>query len=63
VGSLGLEDEDFVVLTDVVLDIADHFAGGRIVSALEGGYNVRVLPGSLAAHLETLLARQAASTS
>jgi acetoin utilization deacetylase AcuC-like enzyme len=58
VGSLGLEDEDFVTLTDMVLDVADQYAHGRIVSVLEGGYNLRVLPGSVAAHLETLLTRQ-----
>jgi acetoin utilization deacetylase AcuC-like enzyme len=57
VGSLGLEDEDFVSLTNIVLDVADSFARGRVVSALEGGYNLRVLPGSVAAHLETMLAR------
>ncbi|MHB0957284.1 MAG: histone deacetylase family protein [Pirellulaceae bacterium] len=57
VGSLGLEDEDFVSLTHVVLDIAEHFAEGRVVSTLEGGYNLHVLPGSVAAHLETMLAR------
>jgi acetoin utilization deacetylase AcuC-like enzyme len=58
VGSLGLEDEDFVELTRVTLDVADQYAAGRVVSVLEGGYNIRVLPGSVAAHLETLLARQ-----
>jgi acetoin utilization deacetylase AcuC-like enzyme len=57
VGSLGLEDEDFVSLTNMVLDVAEAFAEGRVVSALEGGYNLRVLPGSVAAHLETLLSR------
>jgi acetoin utilization deacetylase AcuC-like enzyme len=58
VGSLGLEDEDFVALTDMVLDVADKHAQGRVVSVLEGGYNIRVLPGSVAVHLETMLARQ-----
>ncbi|MHB8970853.1 MAG: histone deacetylase family protein [Pirellulaceae bacterium] len=57
VGSLGLEDEDFVSLTNRVLDVADQSAKGRVVSVLEGGYNLSVLPGSVAAHLETMLAR------
>jgi len=57
VGSLGLDDEDFVELTKMTLDVAAHHAGGRIVSALEGGYNLDVLPGSVAVHLATLLAR------
>ena len=55
VGSLGLEDEDFVELTRLVLDVADQHAEGRVVSVLEGGYNVDVLPRSVAAHLTTML--------
>ena len=38
-----------------MLDVADQHAQGRVVSALEGGYNLRVLPGSVAVHLETML--------
>lgn len=57
VGSLGLEDEDFVTLTARVLDIADQDAEGRVVSVLEGGYNLQVLPQSVADHLVTMLDR------
>jgi acetoin utilization deacetylase AcuC-like enzyme len=59
VGSLGLEDEDFQKLTEMVLAVADQHAEGRVVSVLEGGYNVDVLPGSVAVHLATLLEHQA----
>ena len=59
VGSLGLEDEDFVALTNLVLDVAESHAGGRVVSVLEGGYNLQVLPGSVGVHLQTMLERQA----
>ncbi len=59
VGSLGLEDEDYVTLTQRVLDVADQHAKGRVVSVLEGGYNTEVLPGSVATHLATMLERQA----
>ena len=52
VGSLGLEVEDFSVLTDIVLDIAKQYADGKIVALLEGGYNVNVLPDCVAAYLE-----------
>lgn len=55
VGSLGLETEDFIDLTRLVLDIANTHAGGRVVSILEGGYNVDALADSVAVHLETLL--------
>lgn len=58
VGSLGLEVEDFATLTDMVLDVADVHAGGRVVSALEGGYNTGILAGCVELHLRTMLDRQ-----
>ncbi|MGD9722257.1 MAG: histone deacetylase [Pirellulales bacterium] len=59
VGSLGLETEDFGPLSEAVLGVADEYAGGRIISVLEGGYNTSALAGCVAIHLETLLARDA----
>ena len=56
VGSLGLEIEDFDVLTQIVIDIANTHAAGRIVSVLEGGYNPGILAGCVAVHLQKLLA-------
>ncbi|HEX3659518.1 MAG TPA: histone deacetylase [Pirellulales bacterium] len=58
VGSLGLETEDFLPLTQAVLDVADAYTGGRIVSVLEGGYNPGILAGCVELHLRTLLDRQ-----
>jgi acetoin utilization deacetylase AcuC-like enzyme len=55
IGSLGLESEDFGDLTRLVCDVASQYAGGRLVSLLEGGYNEERLAESVAAHLETLL--------
>ncbi|MCA1686212.1 MAG: histone deacetylase [Planctomycetia bacterium] len=55
VGSLGLEVEDFVELTRAVADVAETHASGRLVSVLEGGYNVPILAGCVAAHLEALM--------
>jgi acetoin utilization deacetylase AcuC-like enzyme len=59
VGSLGLETEDFAVLTNQVLDVAASYSGGKVVSVLEGGYNTGILAGCVALHLTELLARQA----
>ncbi len=56
IGSLGLEVEDFVWLTQQVLDVVKTHCGGRLVSCLEGGYNLNVLAESVQAHLEELLA-------
>lgn len=55
VGSLGLESQDFVTLTETVMQLAADHCGGRIVSVLEGGYNPAKLAESTAAHLETML--------
>ena len=54
VGSLGLDIEDFEQLTREVLDVANTHAGGRVVSLLEGGYNVPILAGCVEAHLKIL---------
>lgn len=58
IGSLGLEVEDFGLLTRDVLDIAQVHAGGRVVSLLEGGYNPERLAESVAEHLRGLLAAE-----
>jgi hypothetical protein len=56
IGSLGLEVEDFAKLTKQVLDVAKTHAKGRLVSCLEGGYNVEMLAESVEVHLKELLA-------
>jgi acetoin utilization deacetylase AcuC-like enzyme len=55
VGSLGLQSEDFHDLTQLVTAVANQYCGGKIVSLLEGGYNVDALAESVACHLESLL--------
>lgn len=55
-GQLRLEDENFVRMTNVVKKWADEACGGRIVSCLEGGYNLDTLGGTVAAHVKSLLA-------
>jgi acetoin utilization deacetylase AcuC-like enzyme len=54
-GSFVLETEDFAVLTKIVLGLTATYAGGRVVSILEGGYNPPVLAESVATHLGELL--------
>ncbi|HZZ72796.1 MAG TPA: histone deacetylase [Pirellulales bacterium] len=55
IGSLELETEDFATLTQAVQQIAAVYAGGRIVSVLEGGYHVAALADSVQVHLQELL--------
>ena len=45
VGDLGLEVEDFETITKEIVEVAETHAQGRIVSVLEGGYNVPILAG------------------
>jgi acetoin utilization deacetylase AcuC-like enzyme len=55
----GLEKEDFALLTGKVLDVAKTHAKGRLVSCLEGGYNLEALAEGVEAHLSQLLAFKA----
>ncbi|MCA9000125.1 MAG: histone deacetylase [Planctomycetaceae bacterium] len=54
IGSLDLETEDFIRLTQHVADVARQWCDGKIVSFLEGGYDPRALAESVAVHLECL---------
>jgi acetoin utilization deacetylase AcuC-like enzyme len=60
VGSLGLETEDFAPLTQLVVQVAEQYCQGRIVSLLEGGYNVRKLAECVECHMEALAPKPAA---
>ena len=53
-GGLMLEDKDFAEMTKEVLDLADRHAGGRVVSVLEGGYNLQTLGETIRTHLAAL---------
>jgi len=53
-GQLMLEDGDFRKMTDVVKQWADEVCEGRIVSCLEGGYNLNTLGKTVAAHVSEL---------
>ena len=54
VGDLGLEVEDFETLTKAIVAVAETHAAGRIVSVLEGGYNIPILAGCVEIHLHAL---------
>ena len=53
--SLALEAEDFGWVTRRLMDVADRHAGGRLVSILEGGYDLEGLTVSAAAHMRALM--------
>lgn len=56
-GRFQLKDGDFVELTSLMMEIADRWSGGRLLSVLEGGYNLHGLACAATAHLETLSGR------
>ncbi|QDT43800.1 Histone deacetylase-like amidohydrolase [Gimesia alba] len=58
IGSLGLETEDFGKLTQLVLNVANEYCDGKVVSLLEGGYNPEKLAESVVSHLKVLSQNQ-----
>lgn len=55
VGGLNLVEADFAWATRALMDVANETANGRVVSVLEGGYDLEGLARSVAAHVLTLM--------
>jgi acetoin utilization deacetylase AcuC-like enzyme len=53
-GQMGLVEQDYAWITQRIKDVARRHAKGRIVSALEGGYNLSALARSVEAHIRVL---------
>jgi acetoin utilization deacetylase AcuC-like enzyme len=53
--NINLTEDDFVWATQKIMEVADQCADGRLVSLLEGGYDLRALGDSVAAHVTTLM--------
>lgn len=56
-GQLELSEDDFRWVTELICDLADRYANGRVVSALEGGYDLAALAASAHAHIDALRER------
>ena len=54
-GRFTLSGEDFADLTRVTLEMANKHARGRLISVLEGGYNLAGLASAATAHVKALL--------
>ncbi len=54
-GGLNFVEEDYAWATSMLIDLAGRTAGGRIVSVLEGGYDLTALARSSAVHVATLM--------
>lgn len=56
-----LTEADFAWVTERICDVADRVCDGRVVSTLEGGYDLEALAASTAAHVSVLMRRGAAT--
>lgn len=56
-GGLNWNEADFSWLTHAICDLADDCCAGRVVSSLEGGYDLGALAASVAAHVRVLMER------
>jgi acetoin utilization deacetylase AcuC-like enzyme len=54
-GGLELDEADFAWATLHLMEAADRHCGGRLVSLLEGGYDLKGLAGSVAVHVQALM--------
>ena len=54
-GNINLVEADFIWITRKLMEIAQKRCGGRVVSILEGGYDLESLARSVAAHVTTLM--------
>ena len=52
---LNLETDDFTWITSRLMEVAAESCAGRVVSVLEGGYNIDALAAGVAAHVRTLM--------
>ena len=52
--NLNWQEEDFVWITRAACEVAEAHAKGRVVSSLEGGYDLDALAASVAAHVSVL---------
>ena len=51
---INLESEDYYTLTQNIIEIAKRHSDGRVISFLEGGYDLQALSECIEAHLEAL---------
>ena len=53
--SVNLQEDDFSWITREIVDLANQYSAGRVVSTLEGGYDLDALARSAHAHITALM--------
>lgn len=62
-GCFDITDQGFIELTKMVMNLADEYCEGRIVSVLEGGYNIAGNASAVKEHIHTLASYKTSFTS
>jgi acetoin utilization deacetylase AcuC-like enzyme len=57
--NINCKEQDFAWATDKLMEVGEKHAGGRVVSLLEGGYDLQGLMSSVAQHVVTLMGARA----
>ena len=52
--NLNFEENDFGFMTEQIVNVANEYCDGKIVSVLEGGYNLESLQNCVVAHVKEL---------
>jgi len=55
--SICLDEDDYRWITSMFVDLANSYSKGRIISVLEGGYDLNALSNAALAHVETLIGK------
>ena len=58
-GAFRLDDADFATLTEKLMELAEQHAAGRLLSVLEGGYNIDGLASAVVSHVRRLAGERA----
>ena len=52
--NIHLDDQDFLIITRKLKIIADKYCDGKVLSMLEGGYNINALENAMISHIREL---------
>ena len=54
-GQLRLREDDIVWVTEKLMEVAERYCDGRVISVLEGGYNTDALGRAVFSHLKAIM--------
>jgi acetoin utilization deacetylase AcuC-like enzyme len=51
---INLTEDGFIFMSETIINLVNRYSGGRVISVLEGGYNLDVLPSLVASHIKIM---------